>query len=216
MTLQDIAKGFEADYKLGVMRRGIKEINFGVALVYRMLTKGQAEVQRKLMATETYYDITLVPNTAEYDLPSDFGVHKLVKSSVSSSVIYLKEASIDNLNAMTINTTTETGESYYYAIYAASGTSKIKLFPVPSLAGTLTVSYYKKLLNYAASDTIDLTQTFTMPDEYAEAVILFMLNEVFSDDMSYARYREKMDSLKGSRNVSIDQGLTYDMARLDT
>ena len=216
MTIGDILNAFEVDYKLGLsLRPNVREANFrsNLNFMYRMFAKAQAEIQRKLLPLQKSSEISLVAGTAEYDLPSDFGVHSSVKSTVFGSDMFLKEIAIDDLGQLV--TSYPSGETNYFGIYAPSGTHKIKVFPTPTNSGTLTVYYYVKLLNFGAADTIDLTDTFVLPDDYAEGVILFMLNDIFGDDLSYAKYREKLDSLKGSRVVSMDTNLTYDIAGLD-
>lgn len=218
MTYGDILNAFVVDYKLGLnVRPNRKEIDFtkNTALMYRMFMKALAEIQRKLMPVETSGDISLVSGTSEYDLPSDFGVHKLVKSTVGTSMNELAESSVSDLNKMFQSTTDNSGDCQYFAIYAPSETHKIKLFPAPNTSGTLTVFYYKKFLGFSSADNITLTTTFPLPDEYSEGVILYMINDVFGDDLSYARYQDKLDSLRGSRNVSIDTSLTYNLANID-
>lgn len=206
MTLQDVRDIFINDYKIECVKRNVKEISFNEKQVYLMMHRGLKEVQRKLNILESSTEISLVNGTQTYSLPSDFGNQINVKVLYESSPLFLTEVSKDE-----IDRTISDGEPLLYAIYFDGNTGKIKLYPTPTNSGTLTITYYKKIVNYSpSSDSIDLTETIPLPDEYIELVIIYMLSLLFDDKLEQFTYQARQ-----SKRVSSVRQIKYDIGGLD-
>lgn len=217
MTLDDLKNNFLVEYKVKARNRGLKEVQFPKAYIFKLINSALQHVQRELLPVRASENISIVSGTHTYSLSTAFGneISAIFTDSSDNSVTPLDKDNIDTLESWTVDTETE-GKPTHFAVYFDGNTAKIRLYPTPTTAGTLAVKNYKKLLQYAPSgDPIDFSTSIPLPDEYTDLIILYMLYAVLEDEKIKRDLEELQKSLKGSRVNSINDQLHYNFANLE-
>jgi hypothetical protein len=206
MTLAEIRDLFVAQYKIQSQVRGIREIEIDNKILASFISQGQQDIQRRLLVSEAYADLTLTANEA--DLPGDFGLHKL--AYIGDTLLTQKDSNFVRKQISRGNT----GD--WFAIYQAGNTQKIL---TTYSTGTLRIYYYPDFLYYrpllgsvqgwGTFSGIAFSGKLMIPDRYDMAVIYYMLSQVIPD--YYNIYEKEIRSLKSSRVSSMDDAFGYDL-----
>jgi hypothetical protein len=134
----------------------------------------------------THTDITVSAGTDTYDLPSDWlHAYSVRLTDNDRPLRYIEQRLYDK------SFWDQTTQSYtaFYTLFGHAQTGKIKLIPMPSESDTLSIRYYKSIVNPSADD-----DKFAMPERYVWGLI------------SYAKALVLMD--RDSENSRIDRWLT--------
>lgn len=200
MTLQELRDEFIFRYKLECSKRNVKEINFPDRVIAKFISNAEAQLQQDVGLIQSNYTIPLVADTADYDLPDDFGELIAVKYGND----YMERVS----NKDFVTTT-----SIKFNIYTAGAGFRIRFTKAPDTSKTIIVYYYVDVRKYQPSGDANyqnwdsLTQTWetlyapydsepplwgsfngiqwsgniAFPDKYSEALIYHMLSNIFDD-----------------------------------
>lgn len=206
MTLAEIRDLFVTQYKIQSQIREIREIDINNKILASFISQAQQDIQRRLLVSESYADLTLTANEA--DLPGDFGYHKI--AYIGDTILTQKTSDFIRQQIAKGNT----GD--WYAIYQAGNTQKIL---TTYSTGTLRIYYYPDFLYYRPllSSTQDwgtfsgiaFSGKLMIPDRYNMAVIYYMLSQVIPD--YYNIYEKEIRSLKSSRVSSMSDAFSYDL-----
>jgi hypothetical protein len=192
----------EAKTRLSVL---LDDLQFGYhteSQCTQYLNDAAQEVQKYLIqAGQNWYtkcvQATLTVGGCEYYLPSDFLEANRIEMVMSTS------NSVDQtyaLEPMTLNQQDMLNQTRADPVCYVISKNRLKLFPVPQTARTIKLTYSYKI----APLTLD-TESFDVPDEFSEMVVLLaMKTGALRDDRSTAQIDGKiamyMQSLKQSAN----------------
>ena len=134
----------------------------------------------------THTDIAVSAGTASYPLPSDFLHIYTVRLTGNDRPLQYIEQRLYDKSFWDQTTQSYTG---YYTLFGHAQSGNITLIPVPSEDDTLSLRYYKSIVNPSSDD-----DKFAMPERYVWGLI------------SYAKALVLMD--RDSENSRIDRWLT--------
>jgi hypothetical protein len=155
---------------------------------------------------------------SDYFLPLDFGAMIDLHNSDNRPLKPLEHSKIYHL-------TSKSDEGTAYYVYAVDGRYKIKIYPTPDTAETLTViynsatGYYSPTLganqNWGWFDGNDFSDTIKLPQEYTEAIVMFVLDKLLGGNVYQMQYEQQLDSLKQTKHYNVTDSFTYHFGGLD-
>jgi hypothetical protein len=171
----------------------LDDLNFGYhteSQVTQYLNDAQAEVQKYLIqAGQNWYtkckQAALVVGSCEYYLPSDLlKINRVeVVTGTSNSVDTTYPLEPITLNQQDLIQQTQADPSAYVVTK-----NRIKLFPVPQIARTLKLTY-----SYRASALVLDTESFDVPEEFEEMIVLLAFKTgALRDDRNTAQIDGKI------------------------
>ncbi len=223
ITLQSTINMFLAKYKLEAMKRGVKPIVFAKDMLALLLSEALAEIQRRHSVIMAGYDLSITADTYEYTLPDGFG--RIIK--IMDSDDELTEHGFTEIWTLikTGLSNSDTGTPEYYAMVDkvdnSTGTAvyekKLLVYPIPSSSGTLSIYYYPTItmLNtnvdgkyfWGSYDGESFTGDLIFPDRYSNAIVLYMLAQIFDD--IYQKYEREMEILKETQPTTYKWDRQY-------
>lgn len=210
MKLSEIRDDFQRRYLRECYKRNLKPMDMPEASLAMDLSEIQQDIQRRLSVVQSYTTITTEEGVNTYNLPTNFGKHKMVMIGG----LKLTETSTDELlEHVSANSTPN-----YFAIYPSGKTQKIILDPTPNGAYTVYIYYFLDLGYFSPSgsatqDWGQFDQNYfynysPLPERYYRAIVLGMLSNWFLEFK--VDYERELLSLKESRVSSLPQR-TYSM-----
>lgn len=232
MTLQEVVDSFEVMAKLEYVKRDMTPILVPKKLVAFWLSQGIKDLAKKVKEAQTYQDITLVTDTFEYALATDFGSLVMIEIAGGDK---LDIVSLEQLEQRTQNgNAQQSSSSPSYdpttGITATSGAVYFKgtTAPAPYIRfdGTPAVNpriwYYKSWFLYSPSatptnnfgtfDGFSFTGNFVLMDDYVAAVHEYMLSKIFDDRL--LMYDRLVRELKQDRRITVADSLDYHLGDL--
>lgn len=220
MTLSELFDAFDATYKVECAKRNTGGIDIPRKLKALWVSQALQDLQRQVKEFQKYTDVTLVVNTYEYTLPTDFGypvaVEVVGQGNLDPASLEELEASFQ-ANATTIDVPPSGASATQYAI-RTDGTNRYIRFNGTPVANP-RVWYYKSSLLYSPSggssqtwgtfDGSTASGALILTDDYVPAIIDFLLSRVFDDRLPI--YEMGVQKLKQNRTVTVMDSFPYSM-----
>jgi len=138
----------------------------------RWVNEAQRDIARRAEYLQDNQDIAVSDGDGEYTLPSNLlRLTRVEFVPTGQTQVYTLEfvdfSSVDEYYGL--NKTSE-GYPDIFTVWGFPPSAKIQLYPVPSVAGTLTVYYYRTPTDIADNDTA----TLEIPDGWVDLVIIYV------------------------------------------
>lgn len=184
------------------------------------INEGARDIARKTEALRAYATVSITANTQDYVTgPTDLiRIHRVEFTPTGSSqrvpLIYRDRSAMDVVWGTHQAITTSYWPEYYTTwLYPGTTAMQISLFPIPAVAGTLRVWYYKFPTALATGGSASAT-TLDIPEgwedlilEYAEARAHLKRKDVTMYQVAWGNYGDKvMDLLETSLRYSDAAG----------
>lgn len=179
----------------------------------RWLNEGAKDIARRAEVLQSTATIECEEGTQSYDLPADLiRAHRVVWTSDGEDASYpLEYRDFHSADAVwwTQQSVTQ-GRPYLFTMWGAPGAVQAVLYPTPSVAGTLTVLYYR----LPADATLD-SDTLDLPAGWEDAAYTYAAYQAMLQDRDQrwqaqkALYEERMEGLmQVTRRYSDQSGMS--------
>lgn len=152
--------------------------------IFAVATEVSRQLAEEFMCVETSFSLSVVANTASYDLTTNGGSAtgffrmKLIAAPLTSNARFV-EMGVDDFDVQERYSNTSSAAAYdqYYKIW----NNTLKFYPTPTSSATYTIYHYK-----TPTTTISTSVTPETPAQFDDAIVFGTLEELLSVYLSDA------------------------------
>jgi hypothetical protein len=180
---------FTVKYKIECTRRGIPDKSLSDALIAKLISDAETDIQRRNRVLESSGTINLITSTYIYDLPANFGeIKTVIYTDTNNGISPLERVDLQTLQEIKA----DAGIPTQYSLKLVDDLPQIQ-FNLAKTGNIITVFYYVDL----DSGYTTITGLPKLPHVYTNAIVLQMLSQFFDDIQ--IKYERELMSLKESQ-----------------
>lgn len=178
------------------------------------INEGSRDIARRTEALEDRESITIVVGTAEYSLPdSTIRVHRVECTPTGADTTNMEYVDIKDMDSFGWRQRTmRQDRPYVYSIWGSGRALKLITFPVPAIAGSLTVWFYRLPTSLSETTLDDAGEEVEVPPAWDDILLDYIEYRAMRKDRdprwqeAKAIYDENSASMYDNTRRWVDQG----------